>query len=801
MKIVGPIKTDMDVTLNRLRALPTPNEAKQTSSVHFGLIVPPSPFVMPYGWEWAHYAPFEGPSMIAGLLKGLGYKVTLLDQREIYDPEDLRQKISQFDIIGISTFGDSFNYLKRACEVIKEVRPDVPVILGGPLISSHPIFIMEQVKADYAVVGEGEMTLTEFMDLFTRNKFAKPIETINGLVFRNQKGELVKNTVREQIRDQDALPYQDFSVWDRFKGGVIPEIFMSYSRGCIANCTFCYRAFPKLNVKSVERVRQEIEYYSQYKFRFAWWSDLTYITDIEYTNKLVDGAWKHYDFRSVIFSRVTGIDVPVLKNLKDHGLDLVLYGMESVSKATLGGYKKGTSKNAIIDAIHINREAGVKIGGLFIIGAPTDNRESMNEMIDFCSEFKEVTRVKYLSAIPGTQNYFQFVKNGIIKDELAHLDWLSRERSIEEDIDQPGFIKFTPHLTHDELKDIYRKVNGVIEKRPYDYRNPVNIFLQKPDAKFFKRPVYLENSIIGGNIKIFDGDVRMKELKEIELHSIEETKRLNELQQKQNDVAKEHFKNRSGGYNKSSNWVKDNQLLSQIVEGAHLKGDEVVLDVATGTGLVAQQFKGKVKEIIGLDISPDMTLQAKANIDRMVISSVEDMPLEDKSVDVVVCRQGLQFVNLDRAINEVNRVLKPGGRVVFSHLAAYNVNDRADAFKIQALRNPARVNFFVPGDLESILETHGFKVTDVRHYMSRESVNQWINHGASTEEERQAIKNAYKQAGAEFTRNHRIEYVGDDILDTMLFLNVEAVKTTELHEVTTHAPPKMNIDLNTLKTS
>lgn len=780
--ITGPKKSDFDVTLNRLKKLPLPHEARQTSSLHFGLIVPPSPFVMPYGWEWAHTAPFEGPSMVAGLLRGLGYKVTLLDQREIYEPEDLKTKMGNFDIVGISTFGDSFNYLRAACEIIKEVRPDLPIILGGPLITSHPVFIMNQVKADYAVCGEGELTLTEFMDWFTKNAFAKPIEKINGLVYRDPFGSPVKNAARAQIQDQDALPFQDFSVWDRFKeNNVIPEIFLSYSRGCIANCTFCYRAFPDLNVKSVERVRREIEYYKQYKFRFSWWSDLTYITDKEYTNKLTDNAWSAHDFRSVIFSRVTGIDVPVLKRMRDRGLDLVLYGMEAVSQSTLNAYKKGQTKNAIIDCIHINREAQVKIGGLFIIGAPSDTKEVMQETVDFCSEFKEITRVKYLSAIPGTQDYHRFVKEGVIKDELAHLDWLSRERSVEEDIDQPGFIKFTPHLTKEELKDVYRKINGNIEKRPYDYRNPLNIYLEKPEAKFFKRPVYLGNTLIGSDVKVYSGDVRMDELRQIEKHSIEETKRINELVEKQNDEARVHFRNRSQLYNKSSNWVVDEKLIGTMFEKAEITDKKTVLDIATGTGLVARAFKGKAKEVIGLDISPDMTEQAKNNVDRLIITSVEKpIPLAENSVDVAICRQGLQFVNLDRALSEVHKVLVPGGRVVFAHLASYNVNDRADTFKIQALRNPARVNFFAPGDLESALELHGYKVVEVVPYKSRESVNQWIHHGASTEEERKAIYEAYKNCGAEFKKLHEIEFTENDIMDTMLFLIVVAEKQPQV---------------------
>src|ERR1044072_8338782 len=129
---MAPVKTPSiyDDTLNRLGELPLPTEAKQTSSLHFGFLVPSSPFVVPRGWEWCHYAPFEGPSMIAGLLKGLGYRVTLLDQRDIYDPGDIRRKIADFDMIGFSTFGDSYNYLKAACEVIKDERPEVPIVLG-----------------------------------------------------------------------------------------------------------------------------------------------------------------------------------------------------------------------------------------------------------------------------------------------------------------------------------------------------------------------------------------------------------------------------------------------------------------------------------------------------------------------------------------------------------------------------------------------------------------------------------------------------------------------------------------------
>jgi DNA gyrase subunit B len=237
-----------------------------------------------------------------------------------------------------------------------------------------------------------------------------------------------------------------------------------------------------------------------------------------------------------------------------------------------------------------------------------------------------------------------------------------------------------------------------------------------------------------------------------------------------------HFRDRSARYNKSSNWVVDPALLSKIYELAGIRGGETVLDLATGTGLVAKQFRGKAARVVGLDISTEMTKQASPHVDQLVISPVESIPLPDASVDVCACRQGLQFVDLPKAMAEVARVLKPGGRAVFCHLNAYGEGDAADAFKIQALRNPSRVNFFKPGSLEAVLEKAGLRVRETVRYPSRESVNQWIEHGASTPEERAAIKAAYAAASPEFKRVHALETAGDDLFDTMLFLILRAEK-------------------------
>jgi radical SAM superfamily enzyme YgiQ (UPF0313 family) len=443
-------------------------------------------FVVPRGWEWVHSAPFEGPSILAALIRGLGYPFRLFDQRETFDPEEVRGLTVDYDIVGISVWGDSFSYVQRVVEILKEERPGRPVILGGPLATAVPQLLLESTKADMVVAGEGEVTLTELLDYFSGNEWAVSLPNIAGVVWRDTDGAINTNAPRPQLTDLDVLPFQDLSAWERFDGRDIPELYLSYSRGCPCNCTFCYRAFPLHTCKSAERVKREVDYYAGRGFRMAWWNDLTFVTDKAYVQRLMQTVFADHSFRWTAFSRVTGLDEETLLLMKEKGLDIVLYGMESVSKAVLEGYNKGIARNSMIDTIQLHRKCGVKIGGLFIIGAPRDDHESMTELVAFCSEFKEVTRVKYLSALPGTEFYRQCLRDGLITDEIAHLEWLSREQSVEEDIEQPGFVKFTPHLTHEELRNIYRDINYRIEVRPYDYSNGGNVYLESAE-KFVKR--------------------------------------------------------------------------------------------------------------------------------------------------------------------------------------------------------------------------------------------------------------------------------------------------------------------------
>jgi SAM-dependent methyltransferase len=242
------------------------------------------------------------------------------------------------------------------------------------------------------------------------------------------------------------------------------------------------------------------------------------------------------------------------------------------------------------------------------------------------------------------------------------------------------------------------------------------------------------------------------------------------------EKAKAHFRKRAEKYNYSSNWVGDQGLIHKIFELAEVNENSLVLDIATGTGLIAQEFLGKVRKVTGLDISSDMAKYAEDCMDEIVFGPVEKMPFNNNTFDVCVCRQGLQFAELDKAIPEIHRVLKPGGITVLCHLTAYNETDKDLTFQIQELRNPARRNFLMPDDISKALGKQGFREVENIEYITDESVNKWINNGAIAPGRMEKIRNLYRYSNDEFREIHKLRFIGNDILDAMLLVIAKAKK-------------------------
>ncbi len=113
---------------------------------------------------------------------------------------------------------------------------------------------------------------------------------------------------------------------------------------------------------------------------------------------------------------------------------------------------------------------------------------------------------------------------------------------------------------------------------------------------------------------------------------------------------------------------------ANLVRFAGIASGETVLDVGTGTGVVAITAARAGARVSAIDLTPQLVAEAKENARVAGISGIdflegdaERLPYPDASFDVVVSQFGHMFApQPERAIAEMRRVLKPSGRVAFS---------------------------------------------------------------------------------------------------------------------------------------
>ena len=192
---------------------------------------------------------------------------------------------------------------------------------------------------------------------------------------------------------------------------------------------------------------------------------------------------------------------------------------------------------------------------------------------------------------------------------------------------------------------------------------------------------------------------------------------------------------------------------------ASLKAGETVLDLGSGAGFdcfLAARSVGPTGRVLGVDMTPEMLVKARANADKAAVGNVEfrlgeieSLPVSDNTVDVIISNC---VINLSpdkpRVFREAFRVLKPGGRLAVADIV------RSAELPAELAADLAAHCGCVAGaasvvELEAMLRAAGF--ADIRILpkdASREFIRGWIPGRNAADYVVSATIEAVKPAGA-----------------------------------------------------
>jgi ubiquinone/menaquinone biosynthesis C-methylase UbiE len=129
----------------------------------------------------------------------------------------------------------------------------------------------------------------------------------------------------------------------------------------------------------------------------------------------------------------------------------------------------------------------------------------------------------------------------------------------------------------------------------------------------------------------------------------------------------------------------------KLVDYAKIKPNQKVLDVATGTGMVAMaaaQCLSHGERVQAIDLSSNMIHQAQVNLKHAGFDNVdfnvmdaENLEFQSNYFDVITCSYGLFFMpDMSAALKSWLRVLKPGGKLIFTSFAPSALQPLAEIF-------------------------------------------------------------------------------------------------------------------------
>ena len=109
--------------------------------------------------------------------------------------------------------------------------------------------------------------------------------------------------------------------------------------------------------------------------------------------------------------------------------------------------------------------------------------------------------------------------------------------------------------------------------------------------------------------------------------------------------------------------IEHEQVLALLPEVQGL----TVLDAGCGSGRYVRELIDRGARVIGMDLSMAMLERAKTSTPRVARADLRALPFDAMSIDVVVCGLALgDFAELDLALTEIARVLRPGGQAIYS---------------------------------------------------------------------------------------------------------------------------------------
>lgn len=281
---------------------------------------------------------------------------------------------------------------------VKEKHPQVIVIWGGFFASSYPKTILNSKYVDVVIIGQGERTLVELLNVLQNN--LEITTSIQGIVFKKQN-KIYKSQKREMHPMLEKnIPYEKFKMNAYLNKSGIGEktLYVATSMGCPSSCSFCgiksmYNGKScwvgmnpevfrnRLNCLKKNNDFDSIQFVDADQFADVQWSTsiLNIVKDLGLT-------WRGYGKIEFLAKQSD----EYWEWLRSTNCKCIFMGAESADANAIHSMSKKISVQQTLDVASKCAVYGIVPEFSFIFCSPNDTMESLNNTISFIRKIKEI---------------------------------------------------------------------------------------------------------------------------------------------------------------------------------------------------------------------------------------------------------------------------------------------------------------------------------------------------------------------------------------------------------------------------
>ncbi|WP_018686060.1 RiPP maturation radical SAM C-methyltransferase [Actinokineospora enzanensis] len=299
----------------------------------------------------------------------------------------------QYKVIGFTTSHQQLIPTVLLSRRIKAAFPEIPIVIGGALMTMDmPRTVLRLFECfDVVVEGEGEETATELLSVLTGREPGRGLADVRGITWRRpgETGDqaIVRNLPRPAMHDLDELPPPDYTDYFRHQLrpdtlDVIPKLTLEASRACVwGKCTYCNLNLQWRNVyrrKSHLRVAQELaELRKRYRSPYVTFCD----TNVEDKIPLFDElARDEHDYR-ILVEVSPNITRDGVRSLRDGGVRTIQAGIESFSERILRLYQRNHRLMRSLELLKWTAEFDVETYYNIIINFPAEEQADVDRCV------------------------------------------------------------------------------------------------------------------------------------------------------------------------------------------------------------------------------------------------------------------------------------------------------------------------------------------------------------------------------------------------------------------------------------